>query len=422
MIIFRKNALKKISSAEEIDKSIFIVNPISWVVLSTLVVIIVIFVLWSIFSTLETKVKGQGIFLPHAGSVVNILSTKPSIVKDIKFQSGDYVNKNDVIIELSSANLQEQMLISKRKLIIEQQFYEQISQDISQERRLRVDKNLEQLNYIDKNIANLKNEVVIDEDIYLKNKELYKSRIVTEGQLNALSTKLHLVKDRLNNTILKKIQLSNQDNKLIHQENTRLANIRKNISAYANALESLEIELGELIVKAPASGFITEIKVIKNTRVNANQSIANLVISKESNNILKLTQNHRLEYLAYIDLLNGKKLKKGMTVNIEVHYLDKNSYGMVKGIVKSVSKFPLSSAGIQAKLSNRNLVNLFTKRGPVYEVVVELLYHKDGLKWTSKKGNDVKYIDIGSLGYANFVISKKRPISMAIPWLKSVLK
>ncbi len=433
MIIFRKNALNKISSAEELDKSIFIVNSTSWLVLLTIFIIAIIFVLWATFSSIKTEVKANGIFLPHHGIIVDVITNGSGKLKKINFNIGEHVKQGDIVAELSSDKLQEQFTIAKQRLATEQAFHQQVSGQISNERLLRNKKTKIQIAYINENIANLKKEIAISEKIYAENQKFYKEHLITETKLSNLFVALSQIKARLNNLVISKNDIFTQNNKIIHQESLRLSEILKNINSYNYKIELLKLDLQGLYIKSPEDGIITEIKVIQNTQVRVSQPVMSLVtggkynmdenIENPSDSLIAFNKkrNKSLRYLAYVDVINGKKVKHDTLVNIEVSYLNKNSYGMVQGRVRHVSEFPLSSAAIKAKLSNENLVTLFTKQGPVYEVFVELLYDENyRLKWTSAKGYEVDSIDIGSLGFTNFIIKEVRPISLAIPWLKSV--
>ncbi len=433
MIIFRKNALQKISSAEELDKSIFIVNSVSWLVLLAIVAIAVIFISWATVSTIKTEVKAQGIFLPHNGIIADIVASRGGKLKKIKFNVGDYVREDDIVAELSSDKLQEEYTIAKRRIATEQEFYNKVSGQIHNEKALRNKKNKIQIAYIDENIENIKKEVQVSEKIYAENQEFYKQHLITETKLSNLFISLSQIKSRLNNLVISKNDIFTQDNKINHQESLRLINISKNINTYSYKIELLELELQGLYIKSPENGLITEIKVINNTDIRAGEPIMSVVTGgrydteydseNQSSSFIDFNKEREktLKYLAYVDIANGKKVKRDTKVNIEVSYLSKNSYGMVKGLVKSISEFPLSSAAIKAKLSNENLVSLFTQRGPVYEVSVELLYDENfRLEWTSAKGYEVDGIDVGSLGFTSFIIKEVRPITLAIPWLKSV--
>jgi hypothetical protein len=60
---YRKKALEKLSSPEQLDKLLFVVKPKGWIALLTTFIIILIGGLWTLFGSLSTLVSGEGIYL-----------------------------------------------------------------------------------------------------------------------------------------------------------------------------------------------------------------------------------------------------------------------------------------------------------------------------------------------------------------------
>ncbi len=421
MIIFRKNALNKMSSADDLDKTIHIVNSVSWIALIALYLIGITFITWSILATVQTQAKAQGIFLPHDGIIVSVLAGDGGNLKQLNVEVGDKVKAGQVIAKLSSKTLSNNIRIAEDKLQIEQDYLQLTSKQIADEKQQREILHVQSSRYIDDKIDGLRLEIKKLQEEYDHNKVLYDQHIITESVLRSLTVNLDQLRFNLNDTILRKNELANNDNIKSNQEKIRLIDISKNIANYENQVNQLKLKEKGLLLKSPIAGLVIEIEANKNTQLASQQPVVSIVSSVPQDD----ARFNSLEYLAYVDVLHGKKIHPGTEVNISVSYLDRNRYGMIKGIVSSVSEFPLSSAGIRAKLSNQDLVNLFTKGGPVYQVIVELPISsesKSGLEWTGKQGREVKEVEIGSLGLTEFIIGKQHPISMMIPWVKSLFR
>lgn len=81
--LYRKSALEKISSPEQLDKALTVTTPMSWLALAAVTVVIVITVIWSIIGTIPVTVTTTGIvaspvstnavFCPETGSIMAIL-------------------------------------------------------------------------------------------------------------------------------------------------------------------------------------------------------------------------------------------------------------------------------------------------------------------------------------------------------------
>ena len=65
--VFRKSALDKLSSPEQLDRMIVIVSPSFWLFLAGAALIIVTALLWSIFGRLPINVDTQGIYINEEG-------------------------------------------------------------------------------------------------------------------------------------------------------------------------------------------------------------------------------------------------------------------------------------------------------------------------------------------------------------------
>ena len=80
--VYRKSALEKLSSPEQIDKALVIVSPMSWLALLAATVIVVGTVLWAWFGTIPVTVTAKGIiaspvstnaiYMPESGRVQSV--------------------------------------------------------------------------------------------------------------------------------------------------------------------------------------------------------------------------------------------------------------------------------------------------------------------------------------------------------------
>ena len=59
--IFRKAALERLSSPEQLDKAITVSKPVSWIALLGLTVVVAAVVVWAVFGSLPDAVAAQGI-------------------------------------------------------------------------------------------------------------------------------------------------------------------------------------------------------------------------------------------------------------------------------------------------------------------------------------------------------------------------
>jgi hypothetical protein len=65
--LFRGQALKRISSPEQLDRTVRATVPLQWVALIVLLAVVAATVAWSAIATVPTTVSGSGIYLPVGG-------------------------------------------------------------------------------------------------------------------------------------------------------------------------------------------------------------------------------------------------------------------------------------------------------------------------------------------------------------------
>ena len=103
--LYRKSALEKISSPEQLDKALTVTSTMSWIVLAAISLILVVTIVWSIIGTIPVTVTTAGIvaspvstnavYTPESGSVTAVLVYPGSIIRigdpvaSYKIGSGD---------------------------------------------------------------------------------------------------------------------------------------------------------------------------------------------------------------------------------------------------------------------------------------------------------------------------------------------
>jgi len=94
--LFRKSSIEKLSSPEQLDKSIVVTSPMSWVVLLGIGLIIVCFVIWAFCGTMPTTLEARGI-VSNGIYTNSIYSDVTGIVENILVTEGETVDAGKVI-------------------------------------------------------------------------------------------------------------------------------------------------------------------------------------------------------------------------------------------------------------------------------------------------------------------------------------
>ena len=100
---FRKRALDRLSSPEDLDRLVRVSRPGTWIALAGLLLLIAGVVLWSTLTSITTTVSGLGYVLPEGG-LIEASAIQPGIVQQIDVRPGQSVRPGDRVASLRLAD------------------------------------------------------------------------------------------------------------------------------------------------------------------------------------------------------------------------------------------------------------------------------------------------------------------------------
>ncbi len=276
--IFREAALERLSSPEQLDRLLRVTRPRGWLALIALVILILAALLWGFFSTISTRVTGQGI-ITVTGKVNNVVSPVSGQITRINLRVGQVVEEGQIIASLFRWDTDPAAV---------QQIYQVVS---------------------------------------------------------------------------------------------------------------------------PYGGRVLEIKAEEGQMTERGSAIVSLE-----------PLGGQLEAIVYVTSGEGKKIQPGMDAEVAPMTVKPEEFGYILGKVLSVSPFPRTQQGMQGVLGMKELAEKFSREGPPYEVLVELLRDPEGaggFRWSSK-GPDTP-VEKGTLCAAKIVVRKQSPVSLLVPFLRKTL-
>ena len=90
--LFRKSALDKLSSPEQLDVMMQVTSPMGWLALWTIGAVLAAIIVWSVVGSISIKVSGKGILI-RGGSVLDLATTGSGRISEILVKPGDDVNE-----------------------------------------------------------------------------------------------------------------------------------------------------------------------------------------------------------------------------------------------------------------------------------------------------------------------------------------
>jgi multidrug efflux pump subunit AcrA (membrane-fusion protein) len=131
--------------------------------------------------------------------------------------------------------------------------------------------------------------------------------------------------------------------------------------------------------------------------------------------------------LMYVPINAGKKVKTGMVARLAPSGADAAEDGSLMGVVRGVSPYPASSAGIMKNIGNADVIQWITQQlgGAVVEVRVDLVRDpksESGYLWSSIVGNHPK-VSAGSSCTGVIVVKRTPPLEKVFlklsQWLRN---
>ncbi len=362
--IFRKSALDRVASVDGLDKNIQIVSTKGWIALIFMIILIVVTLIWSILSEISTFVEASGIVMYGSG-IETVTATKDGIITDLNIDVGDTIVKNTTIAR-----------IDVQDTIDEISTYKDYCSQLD--------------DFKDSNFQNID---VLSYELY-----------------SILSDDISTYNTATDSDIKKTMQTQlNND-----------YNILKN--DYTAKIEDLQAEvLSESCMQNASEGKVLEVYKSTGDYVNIGDTIASIIIQSIDGSDQENSLNS--EVIVYMPVADGKKISKGMEVQVSPSTVDKEKYGCIVGLVKSVSEYAVSEESMMSVLNNEQLVESLSTGEALIEIHVELLKDSStvsGYKWTTKNGAPVT-IAAGTVCSARVEIDTTRPIEVVFPFIKTML-
>lgn len=411
--IFRKTALDRLSSPEELDQLMQVTTSKSWLALVACCLLVVVAVVWGIWGSVRINVYGRGILIKHGGVYV-ATATGEGRVAQLLVREEESVTNQQILARLRVPELEMKIyqgvllqsnLESELRELKEYQEKERSEEGLYQESAVRTYQAISN---------DCQVQVSALEDRLKGLAELYEGRsgmtgVVSKTTLLGVSNELFTAKHdlALTGVQIKQVQISRlQSEQRRHQlwlEKQALVTQGKRNLEFLTNLYDLTAE-----IRSPFVGTVLEITVKTNQLVNAHSPIMSLQSAEE-----------KLEAWLFLAPGDGKRVQTNMPVRVAPVSVKKEAFGMMVGHVASVSTLPATPQLMLRVLENPTLVSEFTREGaPIYAVVdLATATNVSGFQWTSRQGPQLR-ITSGTLCEGVIALTNASPISFVLPLIR----
>ena len=413
--IFRKVALERLASPEQLDQLLTVTSPRGWLALTGIVTLLVAALVWGVIGSIPTQVRGTCMLMTEAG-ITRVLSPSNGTLKSLYgIQEGDNVVKGQKIAVIDQPemrqnveNTENDVKVLKRRLETKKKEFEALEAlegKSAEKRKLSL---ATQIDAETRRLAVLKDRVESIEDLYQRNLVSQTSLLQSREELITTETRLEQAKIQLTEIDLEFL-------KMVDQHRVQLFTLNQQISENQERLLLLETQLSQAsTIEAPFDGQVTSLPVREGVPVAVGQELVSIEINKGT---------YELTVSAYFLPGDGKRVKPNMTVQVAPATVKPEEFGYMVDKVESVSAFPVSTEKLMNQMGNENLVKSFLGKGDPIMVIAHLQQSKQtpsGFVWTSKDGPP-HGIYGGTVCKALVTVHEQPPITLVIPTLKKFL-
>ena len=466
--IFRKEALQKVASPEQLDLLVKITNPRRWISLMALGSLVVAGGVWSWFGRIPIVVKGKGV-LVYPSKVLTVQASNSGRILELNVKVGDKVKKGQVLATLDQTELRKQLQLSRDKLA--QLRIQDETAKIAQAQRLSIEKaaiaqqrqTLQQslqtvesltpvlrekeMQAIKRDRENLLSRLqslrglqptmkqrwvqrqklyqqgAVPKDLVLQARQEY---IGTQEQINSVKSQLNQLEvkeanaqgeylnnlNQVNDLQAKLKELQSRQATQKEQDLIAATNRAKEIKETQRQIAQLDLQLlrtSEIV--SQHDGTVLEIPAKPGQELEPGIGIVTISAQQSDDELVNVS---------FLPVNEGKKIKPGMDLQITPSTVKREEYGGIKAKVVKISEFPVTKQGAVSLIGNPDILPSVISEGPHIAVFTKLVKDKStnsGYKWSSSKGPELQ-ITPGTTTTVRVKVEEKKPIEFALPILK----
>lgn len=468
--IFRKKALERSSSPERLDQAMKAIRLQNWLPLTALGSLVFVGVIWSIFGRIPITVAGQGVLI-YPGRVTPVQSAAAGRVITMNVNVGDTIKKGQILATVDQIELQNQLQQQRKKLAeLESQNQGADSlQSLRQQQELRtiaqqresIQQRLLQIQSITpiykergllaiqqqkqsllqsraaaasasptqqeiyKGLKKLQTQGAVSKQVLLREQQEYQQGLQKVADINAqlreLDVKLVETEKAYRENLSQINQLKSQLQELNAKEKSQTEqdfqttiNRQNQIQEVKRSINQLEVQLNQNSqIISQHNGRILEISTSVGQIVTAGAPIVTIQAEDASSKLIGLT---------FFPVGEGKKIRKGMKVQITPTTVERERFGGITGNITEVSAYPVSQEGALRIIGNSEVVKSLVSIGPQIQVAAELIPDKStfsGYKWSSSKGPQLQ-VTSGTTTNVRVTVEERAPITFIFPIFRSV--
>lgn len=444
--LFREKSLERLSSPERLDELLQLIDRRSWLPLVALFALVGTLLLWAIFSRVPVNVHGKGILI-HPRTVVEIQAPGAGLLNRLDVRVGDVVAADQTLGWIAQPELETQLGLLRQKVreltgvgrardILRGRGNTrdggELEGHIDESREVALDLHRSALQSIEQErviLADQRERAAALTDAYERQwqsyRELHASGLVSEQEVLAAEVKYLDSQTRLSDLETRMLEVETRRLEVDDRYLTRLRGLADlgldladheqqvgDVQREIAALEARIKEEGRISAKQP--GTLREIHVASGQFIKSGERIGTMSVGDPSS---------PLQALVYFTVGDGKRVKPGVSIQVTPDTVERERYGGIKGVVRSIGELPVTVDEVTNQIGNHEIAAAIIGAGFRLQVLADLspdLSTPTRLAWSSSRGPE-EAITAGTTTTARVAVEERRPIEFVLPAVRSTL-
>ena len=413
--MFRKVALERLSSPEQLDLLMQVTSPKSWIALAGLGLLLTAAIVWGFYGTVPTKVIAQGVLI-RPGGVFDVFSSGTGPLREVVVREGEMVTRGQVVARIEQPELEREIENQRVRLAELRSQHRERATFAARDLGLKADTQTLQeaqlkdtIAFAEQRLAALRDQIASEEALLEKGLITRQTVLQTRQSFFATQDLLERSKSEVRQLPITQLTTRTQSDQEILQSQLR-------INETERQLELLQRQLDQVAaVLSPYNGRVVEVKRDRGDIVAVGTALISLELVGED--------VQGLQVVGYVNPSDGKNVLRDMPVQVSPTTAPREEFGFLLGKVSYVSEFPSTPEGMMRVLANPTLVQGLSAGGPPFAVYVDLETDDQsvsGYKWSSFKGNEVP-VNSGTIANVSITTRERRPVDLVIPLLRTAL-
>ena len=406
--LFRKSALARLASPEQLDQLMEVTDTKGWWTLSALAALVVAALLWSFVGRIPTTVQGAGILL-REGGVFDVQTLAGGQVIELHVVEGQTVKAGEVIGRVAQPELGRQITEAQQVIQDLTQRKQQTSGYSASELASRLSTLEQRQISLESDTASTRSQIQWLTTRLGQQQEAQRIGLVTGEQVEAVRGQLDGARGHFDNdlTALRQVQVD-----IIGAKQASLTNVRTVDDLLSDAKRHLQIVQGRLgqaeAIVSSQAGRVLEVKTDVGSIVAAATPIVSIELASRPLRAMLVVPS------------TGRVTKPGMYARVIPSTESWQESGFIVGKVVSISETPVTMQRLQRLLHNDALSQNLMAKGAMYlvECSLETANTPSGFKWTTARGSE-QPVTTGMLASGRITVDEQRPISLVIPMLRT---